>query len=297
MTWLLSAAGTAVVLFVLRDIFHTLWHPQGFGSLARMVVRLTWWISKVLTRRRGSELAGPLSVLSTVAVWTLLNVIGWALIYLPWMPDGFYFGTSLEPVAASDELTSLYLSLVTLATLGFGDITPATPALRLIVPAQALVGFILLTAAISWMLQIYPALGRRRAIASELHVLSATDAVNLVENGVPSVAAPLLQSLTRSLLSTTVDLTQYAESYYFWEREESQSLAASLPLVVRLIEASERSPHSEVSQSGASLDRAAAGLADELSGFVDRAGAGDSMSDVFAAYARDHGKCLSDGLR
>lgn len=39
MTWLLTVAGALLVLLALRDIFHTLWHPSGFGTLARLVFR------------------------------------------------------------------------------------------------------------------------------------------------------------------------------------------------------------------------------------------------------------------
>ena len=38
MGWLISAGGAVVVAIVVRDTFHTLWHPQGFGSLTQMAV-------------------------------------------------------------------------------------------------------------------------------------------------------------------------------------------------------------------------------------------------------------------
>ena len=34
-------------------------------------------------------------------------VIGWALVYLPHMPDGFYFGSALQPQQSSDSITAL----------------------------------------------------------------------------------------------------------------------------------------------------------------------------------------------
>lgn len=285
MGWLVSVGGAVVVAFVLRDIFHTLWHPQGFGSLARAVVRCLWRMSKALPPRRGRELAGPLGILMTVTVWTVLSVIGWALVYLPWMPNGFYFGTYSD--ASSGVVSSLYLSVVTLATLGFGDITPLAPALRLFTPVEALIGFVLLTSAISWVLQVYPALGRRRAFASELSIMAATNARGVVENGEAVAATSLLHSLTRSLIGVTVDFTQYAESYYFWDKSR-MSLPANLPVVVDLILASRRSPHPEVHQAGAALERAASELAEQLGTFAGRARDNASAADTFAAYARDH---------
>lgn len=79
------------------------------------------------------------------------------------MPEGFNFGSSLDPHRSSDAVATLDLSLATVGTLGFGDILPADPVLRVLAPVQALLGFVLLTAAISWVLQVYPALGRPRA--------------------------------------------------------------------------------------------------------------------------------------
>ena len=114
---------------------------------------------------------GPLALLGTVVLWTALVVVGWAVIYLPHMPEAFNFGSSLSPSRSSDVVSSLYVSAVAVTTLGLGDITPADPVLRLLTPLEALVGFVLLTAAISWILQIYPALVRRRALARRIDVL------------------------------------------------------------------------------------------------------------------------------
>lgn len=58
-----------------------------------------------------------------------------------------------------------YLSLVTVATLGFIDIVATAPLLRLLI---ALIGFALLTGAVTWMRQIYPALTRRRVLPLRL---------------------------------------------------------------------------------------------------------------------------------
>ncbi|MFF8942469.1 potassium channel family protein [Streptomyces sp. NPDC014864] len=66
---------------------------------------------------------------------------------------------------------SVYLSLVTVATLGLGDIAPSADWLRIVAPLEAMVGFVLLTATVSWILGIYPALARRRALALRISQL------------------------------------------------------------------------------------------------------------------------------
>lgn len=38
MTWLPTLAGAVLVLFILRDVFHPLWHPTRHGGLSRLVM-------------------------------------------------------------------------------------------------------------------------------------------------------------------------------------------------------------------------------------------------------------------
>ena len=90
----------------------------------------------------------------------------------PHFPDGFRFATELGPAAGQQGFVdALYMSLVTLGTIGYGDISPASDVLRLLVPLEALVGFALLTASVSWLLTVYPALSRRRSLAYEITLL------------------------------------------------------------------------------------------------------------------------------
>lgn len=142
---------------------------------------------------------------------------------------------------SSDPVSALYLSLVTVATLGYGDITPAYPALQLVIPPQALIGFVLFTAAISWILQIYPALIRRRAAALTVS-LAATDATTVAREGETSIACALLEGLTDSLIAVELDLRQYGETYYF-PRSRARSLSGShahhIPALARACEQSE----------------------------------------------------------
>ncbi|MGA8045235.1 MAG: potassium channel family protein [Dermatophilaceae bacterium] len=247
MTWLFTALGAALILAALLDIFHTLWHPRGFGGGARRIFATVWRLTRPLSREgRSSELSGPLALVLTVLIWTLLTVLGWALVYLPHLPDGFHYGSSLDPGRSSGFLTAVYVSTVAVATLGLGDITPATWGLRLLVPLQALVGFILLTAGISWVLQLYPALGRRRSFASRLTALTRADTAQVIREGEPSVATGLLSSVTEGVLQTQTDLLQYGESYFFREESPRDSLAATGQVLVDLVDAGRASGAVEV---------------------------------------------------
>lgn len=50
MTWLLSALGAALIAVALRDIYATLWHPHGLGTLSR-------WVSESSGRSPGGSAA------------------------------------------------------------------------------------------------------------------------------------------------------------------------------------------------------------------------------------------------
>lgn len=281
MTWLLNIVGALLVLLVLRDVFHTLWHPRGFGSLGRLVFATVWRIS----RGRDTELAGPLGLLAVAFLWTGIVVAGWTLVYLPHMPEGFYFGSSLQPADSNDLVASVYLSLVSVATLGFGDIIPAYPLLRLTVPLQALIGFGLFTAVITWVLQVYPALIRRRAVARQLSIMAATDTAAYVRKGDSSVVSQLLQGLTDALTTVRMDLLQYGETYYFREGDPSLSLAANLPYALDLVAAGEQAPSADVNHLAAMLDQAVDGISGALAEYV---GGRATVPQTLEAFAADH---------
>ncbi|MBU1802547.1 potassium channel family protein [Nocardioides sp.] len=254
MIWLLTISGALLIVVALRDIFHTLWHPGGFGILTRTVFALTWRASKV--RRGGarpSVIAGPLGILLTLGMWTSLVVIGFALIYLPRLADDFNFSSSLQPGQSSNLSFALYVSFVAVTTLGLGDVTPATPELRLVVPVEALLGFLLLTAGISWILQLYPALNRRRALARRLSSMRRQQVDQIVETGQACVAAQQLEAVRDELATVEMDLRQYAESYYFREDRADISLAATLPYVEQLVDAGKRSASPDVQVAAAAL--------------------------------------------
>ena len=196
-----------MILIALRDIFHTLWHPRGFGTLSHVLFAITWRAVKFASRgSRSSVLAGPLGLLLTLSTWSLLLVVVFALLYLPRMPARLLLRLLVACRRSPRMCSRLCISpSVALTTLGLGDIQPATPLLRLLVPTQALLGFVLLTAGISWILQYPP----------------------------PPTPRPRAGPAPGGGAGGAGDggggLAQYAESYYFRETDSDVSLAAALP--------------------------------------------------------------------
>ena len=80
--------------------------------------------------------------------------------------------------------SQLYLSLVTLVTLGYGDIVPTSDWLRILQQLEALTGFAIVTASLSWVISIYPALGRRRALANKASLIRASEPEPAASSGI-----------------------------------------------------------------------------------------------------------------
>jgi hypothetical protein len=233
-------------------------------------------------------LAGPLAMALVVLAWVVLVVLGWTLVYWPHLDRGFALSGDLRLSSRGGFLDALYLSMVTIATLGFGDIVPTGEWLRIVVPVEALLGFVLLTAAVTWVLQIQPALTRRRALAIRLSLLRRAGAPRvLAEDDVP-MAAGLLEDLAGDLVQARVDLTQYAETYYFRDGEEATNLAATLGTAAELARAATGSARADLRFAGSLLDAALEDLARLLDRQFLRTG-GDRAA-VLAAYADDHGQ-------
>ncbi|MEO3867646.1 potassium channel family protein [Nonomuraea sp. B12E4] len=288
MTWFVTLLGAALVMAILRDIFHTIWHPTRHGGLSRLVMTGMWHLSSRLSaRRRAAGVAGPLGMVCVVGVWALTVAVGWALIYWPHMPESFTYSSKLVPAEHAEPVDALYVSLVTLATLGLGDIAPAAGWLRIAGPLEALVGFALLSATVSWILGIYPALARRRALALRLsHVCRGGVTSQEIDS---DGGAALLDGLASTISVITVDFLQYSESYYFYDGDENTSLPRQIGHAASLAELAGNASHPDVRLSATMLRAALDDLATILDERFLHTGA--ATADVFAWYASDHGTC------
>ncbi|MBB2993421.1 putative membrane protein [Mycolicibacterium iranicum] len=288
MDWFFSIVGVLIVLTVVRDVFHTLFHPVGSGNIAPVVMRAVWRTLRLFhSRRRIASLTGPLGVAAVISTWLLASVVGWALIYVAQMPGGYTYGSELDPAGRNEFMDSLYLSLVTVATLGFGDVVPSSPWLRVVVPLEALFGFMLVTAAVSWVLQIYPALHRRRVLALQLSTLD--QARRSCDARIESVPVDVLTSLVTLIVESRNDFTQYGATYYFRDLETDASLAASLHYADDLAAEAAGSEDATVRLAGAMLSAAVSHLAGLLAREFLSLGEDSDTASIVEAYATDHG--------
>src|SRR4051794_26931170 len=231
-----SAAGLVLVALALRDVFDALFHPAGRGRLSHAVMRSVWATFRRVGRARPVflQLAGPAALVGVVVLWAGLLVVGWALIFWPHLPEDFH--ASGPPPEGFGE--AVHFSLVTVTTLGYGDVVPADTWLRIVAPLEALLGFGVLSASISWLLLLPPVLLRRRALAYELTLLSETapSADALAERFDPQELGRVCAELMSRLVAVERDLVAFPVAYYFGERDARFSLARTAPFLLELAE-------------------------------------------------------------
>ena len=276
---LISVVGGLLVVVVLRDVFHTLWHPTGQGSLSGLLSRTVWRVFRGRSPA-ARELAGPTALVVIIGSWLVLVVAGAALTYWPHLPEAFSYAPGLSPGQGSELIDAVYLSLVTTATLGFGDIVPTTPWLRILTPLQALISFALLTAAATWVLQLYPALTRRRVLSLQIANLRDAGLREAIEAPDPA-GARQLEGLAHGLAQVRIDLTQYAETHYFVEADPSINLASTIHYAHELAESAQRSSDPDLRLAGAALARSLNSLNTRLAELLD---VSDQDAGVLTVY-------------
>jgi hypothetical protein len=282
----LTVLGVALIALVLADIFATIFHVQGRGPIARSVLSAIWTVFRRTGNRRMLVLAGPAGLLIAVGTWALGLTLGWALLLWPYLETGFA-GSEASTASFWD---SLHLSLTSLTTLGSLDLVAEEEWLRIVSPLEALLGFGLLSASISYLLLLYPALARRRALAYKLFLLCESERREgpLADRLGGASAERLCASLADEVAGVERDLIGFPGAYYFAEADERFSLPASAPYALSLARPGARWEGDPAVRLRIELLRAALeDLAQTLAARYPRT-AGDSPESVFTAYARDH---------
>jgi hypothetical protein len=227
--------GLLMVGLALHDMFHTLFHPSGRGALAEFISFRMWRIFRRLFPGNHARLsiAGPLAFIATVFVWGVLIVTGFGLVYQPFLSSSFAMAPGLDIRQHLSFFDAINISLGSLITVG-GDFNTNSRWLRFAMGSEAVMGFILLTASLSWALSIYPVLEYRRSAAHRLSLLY--HAHRIEQLGVGSIpdqeTEQLVVALVADITKIRNDLAQFPITYYFHEDDPQSAFAGSLPLAM-----------------------------------------------------------------
>ncbi len=142
--------------------------PTGRFRPTRLFYLLTWKPWAALARRirnprmreQWYSIYGPLSLLVLLAMWAMLLIAGFALIFLAL---GTPFSDTMMSRYSGPHAfwTDLYVSGTTLTTLGLGDVVPVRPFARAIIIAEAGFGLGLVALVVGYLPVLYGAFSRR----------------------------------------------------------------------------------------------------------------------------------------
>lgn len=285
-TWWTSAIGIVMIAWTLREIFRDLFQPSASGSLSSFVSRHMFRLSKRAPSTM--RVVGPLSIVVVIFCWTFAVAAGFALIYWGRFPQAFHASSQETQDSLGKFWTVLYFSLSSLTTLAAGEVSPQGAWIRIVAASESLIGVMLITASISWIVLIYPALGRMRTLSRR----AATLVWAQKQTGIDVLGGQvegLLGDLAGSVLRVRVDFIHFPLIYYFHADTEGASLAQSM---IELIDLANRASHGsqpeQIRLGAAMLSRAIADTAAVLSNRFVTVENNDDVKSVFDAMRRDH---------
>jgi hypothetical protein len=218
--------GSILYLLVTADLLLTVLYARlggqgvarlGAGFLSNFIGRgvrsfLVALGSKTHKRDAALSFAGPLTVVLLPMAWTWFLTLAIALVIHPKL------GTTVvasQGTTVTDFITALYAAGTSLAITGSSEYIPASDAMRLLYLSDSIVGTSVMTLTLTYLMQVYPALQRRNAIAMAIHSYTGRtgDAARFVAALLPSGDVSPTAS---NLANVGEDLVEVGESYHFY---------------------------------------------------------------------------------
>jgi len=238
MTILCSVVGAALIILAAQDLYHTLFHPAARGDISDWIALRIWrmfrrWLPRKL------DFAGPSAFVTVVLFWILGIVLGFALLYYPHIPQSYAFAEGLDPRSYASVSGAAVLSLSSLMTVSTGLYSKQL-WLSFLMGTEAVFGFGLLTASISWILSIYPVLEHRKSLAQEATLLHFAEANNIrrLQDVSDSDLQEILLGFASQLTTHRNELSQFPITYFFYEEDRKTSLAGILGYLAEIADES-----------------------------------------------------------
>ncbi|MCU0533069.1 MAG: potassium channel family protein [Hydrococcus sp. Prado102] len=246
MGWLAQAIGTGLVLLAIADIYLTVLYPRGDKGIVSVPLSRGLWqlfrlagragakrnrtdAKRLLVRDRILSFMGPTLLVTTVAIWILLLLFGFALIAWPALGKEIQMEMGETP---TDFMTAIYYSGFSLATLGTGDITPRTGTYRLLMVLETILGFSTLTMTLTYFESVYSQLIQRNSFALSLYNRTGrtADAAEMLarfgtSGSFDSSTKQTISNMAQSLLNILETHHSYPALGYFRLQESYYSLA------------------------------------------------------------------------
>jgi hypothetical protein len=183
--------GLAIVAAVLVDVFLTVLYPRLGTSimsyrLGRATGRLFQAVARRSRRRRGTILSycGPVNLLVLVGFWILALTVGTGLVIHPVLGTSV---TTSHGATPRDFISAMYAGGSSIALVGASDFAPRSSAFRLFYLFDSLVGIVIVSVTLTYLMQVYTALLHRNTLALQVHLasLETGDAAELLAHLLP----------------------------------------------------------------------------------------------------------------
>ncbi len=223
--------GCLIVLAALHEVFTDIFQPVQSGNVSGVIARTC----SVLFRRTPlSSSSGPLSVILVILCWVFSLAFGFALIYVGLFPRYFISQTHEYAYGALPRFFQcFYFSVGSLGTFQTFDLVPKSSWLRLVVAIEGLIGISLITASVSWLVLLYPALERTREFSLRMAALAEAERLTRLSLADELGVSTLLE-VAHSVLRLQLDLVLFPILLNFRAAEESAAVTPALRIAVRL---------------------------------------------------------------
>jgi Ion channel len=222
------AGGFAILGANAVDIVWTTLGTHGGGPLSGRFLDLLWKVALALHRRRphhhALSFAGSVLLVVLLIFWTVLLWLGWFTVFSA-DPHSLVNAQTHQPASPIERL---YFTGYTIATLGNGDFMPASRLWQLLTACAALGGLGTVSMAITFLLNVLPAVVQQRTFAAYVSDLGGSPAKILAR----AWTGESLDSLNDHLLEVTAMVHAFAEQHlaypvlHFFHSEQLRTAAS-----------------------------------------------------------------------
>lgn len=200
--------GVLLLLLTFHDLVSTTASvSSGAGPVTGRVGHGLWRLSLRLYRRTGRKAplrrTGPLILFVVIALWTVLLILGWALVF------GQESIVTIQDGSPAEFLGNVYFSAATVTGVGSTTLATDRDLWQFVEQLAAISGLALVGLSISYVIPVVQAVVEKRRIAAYVDALGR-DAVEALER---SWNGADLGDLHLHLIAVTQDLAGLAERY------------------------------------------------------------------------------------
>jgi len=158
--WALSLLATVLAFVPLPPEWHTVARTTEFGLLAPVLAACAAGVLSFVFRSRRLTVDG---IFATVVAYMLISFVFGELyqVALAWDHDAFHLPVPLSELSPRGVRSNmLYFSLVTLTTVGYGDILPNNDTTKMLAVIEAVVGQFYVAVVVAVFVGMYAARAR-----------------------------------------------------------------------------------------------------------------------------------------